>query len=81
MVKTQISSKGQTTIPINLRNRWQTSQVIWTTNPDGSACVRPAPDVMALLGRAGSKIPRLKNEREIAADEIARDGAKRGSSR
>jgi len=81
MVKTQISSKGQTTIPITFRNRWHASQVIWTSNPDGSASVRPAPDVMALLGRAGSKKPRLKNEREIAADEIANDVTKRGSSR
>lgn len=70
MVKTLVSSKGQTTIPVMFRKRWHASRVIWTSNPDGSASVRPAPDVMTLLGRAGSKPPRHPEERELAMDAI-----------
>jgi bifunctional DNA-binding transcriptional regulator/antitoxin component of YhaV-PrlF toxin-antitoxin module len=81
MVKTQVSSKGQTTIPVELRNRWRTSQVIWSSNPDGSASVRPAPDVMTLLGKAGATPPRSPDERELAAGEIARVADKRGRAR
>ena len=81
MVRTQVSSKGQTTIPVSFRNRWGASEVIWTSNLDGSASVRPAPDVMKLLGKAGSEQARLANEREIAAAAIAREAGKRGSAR
>ena len=70
MVKTLVSSKGQTTIPVVFRKRWHASRVIWTSNPDGSASVRPAPDVMALLGRAGSAQPRNPEERELAVEAI-----------
>ena len=80
MVKTQVSSKGQTTIPVDFRNRWRSSQVIWTANPDGSASVRPAPDVMALRGKAGSTKSRLANERELAGEAMAQDAAQRGVS-
>ena len=73
MVKTLVSSKGQTTIPVVFRKRWRASRVIWTSNPDGSASVRPAPDVMTLLGRAGSKQPRLTGERKLAVDAIVED--------
>jgi len=70
MVKTLVSSKGQTTIPVVFRKRWHASRVIWTSNPDGSASVRPAPDVMTLLGRASSPQPRNPEERELAVEAI-----------
>lgn len=77
MVKTQISSKGQTTIPIELRKRWQSSRVTWTMNPDGSALVQPVPDVMTLFGKAGNSPKKKAAERSEAADSIAKDTAKR----
>jgi bifunctional DNA-binding transcriptional regulator/antitoxin component of YhaV-PrlF toxin-antitoxin module len=66
MVKTRISSKGQTTIPIQFRDRWKTKELVWTELPDGSVQVRPAPDIMSLRGSAASAQKRLKNEMEIA---------------
>ena len=52
MVRTSITSKGQTTVPVELRRIWRTSEVLWEACEDGSARVRPAPDVMALFGAA-----------------------------
>ena len=77
MVKTQISSKGQTTIPAFFRKRWKTSKVLWESNPDGSALVRPAPDIMALFGKAHSDKPRDRQEiakahRAIADEAMAK---------
>jgi bifunctional DNA-binding transcriptional regulator/antitoxin component of YhaV-PrlF toxin-antitoxin module len=77
MVKTKISSKGQTTIPIELRKRWKSSRVTWTMNPDGSALVQPVPDVMTLFGKAGSLPKKKSTERAEATDAIAEDTAKR----
>ncbi len=54
MVKTLISSKGQTTIPAKYRTRWKSTQVIWEDMPDGSARVRPVTDIMSLFGSAKS---------------------------
>jgi hypothetical protein len=54
MVKTRISSKGQTTIPAKFRARWKSAEVVWEDLPDGSAQVRPVPDIMSLLGSAHS---------------------------
>ena len=74
MVRTSITRKGQTTVPYALRRKWQTSQVLWELHPDGSAIVRPAPDVMKLFGAAGSAQARDPNEHEAAADAMAQDG-------
>jgi bifunctional DNA-binding transcriptional regulator/antitoxin component of YhaV-PrlF toxin-antitoxin module len=73
MVKTQISSKGQTTIPLQFRKRWKTSQVFWETGPKGTAIVRPVPDAMSLLGIAGNSRPRDPQEMEKARQAIAED--------
>lgn len=75
MVKTQISSKGQTTIPAQFRSRWKSSTVIWEALPDGGAVVRPVPDIMSLLGSASSAQPRDPDEMAKARDSWA--GAKR----
>ena len=71
MVKTQISSKGQTTIPALFRKRWKTSKVLWESNPDGSARVGPAPDIMALFGQASHGKPHDPHEIEKAHGAIA----------
>jgi bifunctional DNA-binding transcriptional regulator/antitoxin component of YhaV-PrlF toxin-antitoxin module len=64
MVRTQITSKGQTTVPGFIRKQWKTRAVIWESCPDGSARVRPLPDVMSLYGAASSPLPRDPDEKE-----------------
>jgi len=81
MVRTKITSKGQTTIPSVFRKKWKTSQIIWEINPDGSAIVRPVPDVMDLFGAAGSPQPKDRDEREQAHDAIAEDAEARPATR
>ena len=81
MVKTQISSKGQTTIPYVFRKKWKTSQVLWEGNPDGSVVVRPIIDVMALYGIANNGGQRDPNERDQAHQAIAEEVAKRSPAR
>lgn len=78
MVRTRITSKGQTTIPSTFRKRWKTSQVWWESNPDGSAVVRPVPDAMALFGIAGDGKGKDPREKERAEEGIAEDAEKEG---
>ena len=80
MVKTSISSKGQTTIPREFIKRWRTSKVWWRRNPDGSARVSPAPDIMSLLGSASDGKPRDPDEKKKARREIGRNAAEEGLS-
>ena len=76
MVKTRISSKGQTTIPYEIRKKWKTSQVLWEVNPDGTARVSPTPDLMSLLGSAADGKPRDPDEKKKARQEMGRRAAK-----
>jgi bifunctional DNA-binding transcriptional regulator/antitoxin component of YhaV-PrlF toxin-antitoxin module len=80
MVKTFISSKGQTTVPSKIRKRWKTSRIFWQSNPDGSAVVRPVPTVRNLLGIANNGKPRDPQEMEKARKAIALDASKEGPS-
>ena len=66
MVKTLISSKGQTTIPAKYRARWKSTQVVWEDLPDGSALVRPVPDILSLFGSARSSQLRDPEEKTKA---------------
>lgn len=77
MVKTRISSKGQTTIPSEFRKKWKTSQVFWEAGPKGIVFVRPVPDAMSLLGIAGNNRPRNPHEMEKAHKGIADDAGER----
>ena len=81
MVKTKISSKGQTTIPKKFLNLWKTSQVLWDLNPDGTARVAPTPNIMSLLGSAANDTPRDPNEKKKARHEIGRNTAQEGLER
>jgi len=81
MVRTQISSKGQTTIPSALRKKWKVAQVLWDINPDGTARVSPAPDLMSLLGSACHGRLRDPDEKKKARDAIGRKAAERGRPR
>lgn len=73
MVKTRISSKGQTTIPSQFRKKWRTSQVFWESGPEGTVVVRPVPDATSLFGIAGNRRPRNPREMEKAHQAIADD--------
>lgn len=78
MVKTQISSKGQTTIPEAIRLRWNVSKVFWEEAPDGSAIVRPVPNAKSLLGIAKTNLPKDPDEFEKARKAIVKDANKQG---
>ena len=66
MVKTLVSSKGQTTIPAKYRARWKSSEGVWEDMPDGSARVRPVPDILSLFGSASSAQLRDPDEKTKA---------------
>lgn len=80
MVKTKISGKGQTTIPREFIKLWQTSRVLWRRNPDGSAQLSPAPDIMSLLGSASDGKPRDPDEKEKGRRAMGRNAAEEGLS-
>jgi len=73
MVRTHITSKGQTTIPAQFRKKWKSSQVFWESGPGGSAVVRPVPGAMSLLGIANNGRRRDPREMEKAGEAIAGD--------
>ena len=77
MVKTLISSKGQTTIPAKYRSRWKSTQVVWEDMPDGSALVRPVPDIMSLFGSAKSAPLRDPGEKTKARSGWAAQSEKK----
>ena len=81
MVKTHISSKGQTTIPAKFRARWKSSEVVWEDMPDGSAQVRPVPDIMSLFGSAHTAKPRDSDEKSKGRSEWAARSEKKRRSR
>jgi bifunctional DNA-binding transcriptional regulator/antitoxin component of YhaV-PrlF toxin-antitoxin module len=81
MVKTHISSKGQTTIPSALRKKWKVSQIWWEMNPDGTARVSPTPDIMSLLGSAAGGKPRDPGEKKKARQAMGRRAAQAGLSK
>jgi bifunctional DNA-binding transcriptional regulator/antitoxin component of YhaV-PrlF toxin-antitoxin module len=80
MVKTHVSSKGQTTIPAKFRSRWKSLEVVWVELPDGSAQVRPVPDIMMLLGSARTAQTRDPKEKEKGRQAWA-EGSGEGRSR
>jgi bifunctional DNA-binding transcriptional regulator/antitoxin component of YhaV-PrlF toxin-antitoxin module len=71
MVRTHITSKGQTTIPSEFRKKWKASQVLWEEGPGGSAVVRPVPLAASFLGIAQNGKPRDPREMEKARQAIA----------
>jgi bifunctional DNA-binding transcriptional regulator/antitoxin component of YhaV-PrlF toxin-antitoxin module len=81
MVKTHISSKGQTTIPSVLRKKWNVSQVWWEINPDGTARVSPTPDIMSLLGSASQSKPRDPAEKKKARQALGQNAGQEGFSK
>jgi bifunctional DNA-binding transcriptional regulator/antitoxin component of YhaV-PrlF toxin-antitoxin module len=78
MVKTRVSSKGQTTIPAKFRLRWKSSEVIWDETSDGGAIVRPVPDIMALFGSARTPKGRDEAEMQKGREGWAREADREG---
>lgn len=76
-VRTLVSSKGQTTIPAKYRARWKPSEVVWENMPNGSARVRPVPDILSLFGSASSAQSRDPEEKTKARTGWATRSAKR----
>jgi bifunctional DNA-binding transcriptional regulator/antitoxin component of YhaV-PrlF toxin-antitoxin module len=77
MVKTRISSKGQTTIPAVFRQRWNTAEVMWESLPDGTAVVRPVPDIMSLFGSVRAPIPAHPNPKSVGREAWGKSAGKR----
>ena len=65
MVRTRVTSKGQTTIPREIRKQWQSQVVTWEFCEDGSARVRPVDDLAELFGSAKSSIPKQELEKSL----------------
>lgn len=78
MVKTRVSSKGQTTIPRQFLQRWKTSEVLWDLNPDGTARVSPRPEIMSLMGSMAGSRPRIRDEKRKTRAAIGRNAANEG---
>jgi bifunctional DNA-binding transcriptional regulator/antitoxin component of YhaV-PrlF toxin-antitoxin module len=76
MVRTTITSKGQTTIPIEIRKKWKTSHVVWEACPDGSARIRPVADIMSVSGIFNDGTPPDPKEKEKARTAMGRNAAK-----
>jgi len=63
--------------PIEIRREWKGAEILWEACPDGTARVRPAPDVMALFGAARSATPRDAREKTRAREAMGRGGRAR----
>jgi bifunctional DNA-binding transcriptional regulator/antitoxin component of YhaV-PrlF toxin-antitoxin module len=72
MVRTFITSKGQTTVPVEFRRVWKSDEILWERCEDGSVRVGPAPNVMALFGAAKSAVPRDPQEKTRAREQMGR---------
>ena len=86
MVRTNISSKGQLTIPQAFRKRMaltRKQEVEVDQLPDGSVIVRPVASILDLAGSITLNRPLLppKEERQQARQSMARQAAKRGLSK
>jgi bifunctional DNA-binding transcriptional regulator/antitoxin component of YhaV-PrlF toxin-antitoxin module len=85
MVRTNISSKGQITIPQVFRQRMPLTgkqEVEVDQLPDGSVVVRPVASILSLAGSIALKRSLLppREERRQARKGMAEQAAKRGRS-
>jgi AbrB family looped-hinge helix DNA binding protein len=83
MIRTNISSKGQITIPQGFRKLMPLTgkqEVEVDQLPDGSVIVRPVPSILDLAGSVGLNRPLLspQKERREARQAMAGRAAKRG---
>lgn len=85
MVSSTITKKGQTTVPLEIREALKVEprqRLEWTIRRDGSAIVRPVPSALGLLGSLrpkkafpGRKAERAATERAVANHAAREDAA------
>ena len=83
MATSTLTDKGQTTVPLEVRealNVKPRQKLTWTVGADGSATVRPVASALELFGslKSGKKFPGRAAEREKAARALSRRVASRG---
>jgi AbrB family looped-hinge helix DNA binding protein len=79
-----ITDKFQTTIPAEVREALQLSprqRISYEVRPDGSAIVRPVPNLDQLFGsvKLGRRVASPREEKEAARSAMARAASKRVS--
>jgi bifunctional DNA-binding transcriptional regulator/antitoxin component of YhaV-PrlF toxin-antitoxin module len=71
MLTSTLTDKGQTTVPLEVREALGITprhRLVWEAKKDGSAVVRPMPSVMELAGSLKSKVrfSSIREETEAA---------------
>lgn len=84
MSQSTITDKFQTTIPVDVRKALNLSprqRLSYELRPDGSATLRPVPNLNQLFGsvRLGRRVASTREEKEAARSAMARAAARRGS--
>jgi AbrB family looped-hinge helix DNA binding protein len=84
MSQSTITDKFQTTIPADVREALKLSprqRVSYELRPDGSAILRPVPNLDQLFGsvRLGRRTASPREEKEAVRSAMARAASKRGS--
>ena len=85
MVHSTITKKGQTTVPLEVREALKVKpqqRLEWTIRRDGSAIVRPMPSALGLFGSLrpkkaypGRQAERAATEQAVADQAAREDGA------
>jgi bifunctional DNA-binding transcriptional regulator/antitoxin component of YhaV-PrlF toxin-antitoxin module len=84
MSQSTITDKFQTTIPVEVREALRLSprqRISYEVQPDGSAIMRPVPNLDQLFGsvKLRRRVASPREEKEAARSAMARDASKRGS--
>ena len=84
MSQSTITDKFQTTIPVDVRQALKLSprqRVSYELRPDGSAILRPVPNLDELFGsiRLGKRVASPREEKEAARAAMGRAASRRGS--
>jgi bifunctional DNA-binding transcriptional regulator/antitoxin component of YhaV-PrlF toxin-antitoxin module len=83
MMQSTITDKFQTTIPLQVRRALKLAprqRVSYQVRPDGSAVMRPVPQLDALFGsvKLGRPAACPRDEKRAARDAIAREASTEG---
>lgn len=83
MPQSTITEKGQTTVPLEVREALKIpagSRIEWSIQQDGSAIVRPQPNALDLFGslKPAKAVPTRDKEKSAVAELIAAQAAKEG---
>lgn len=84
MPQSTITDKGQTTVPIEIRDALRIpagSRIEWSIQGDGSAIVRPQPNALDLFGslKPTKAVPGWEEEKAAVKKMIAEQAAKEGT--